>query len=247
MKSVFVTWKDINDGMWYPVAKLTRDHNGYRLSYTKGAEHANFIPFPRMSDMTKVYFSNDLFSFFQNRLLPKNRPEFRKMLNWSDMSIEEYDELDMLSISGGARKTDQFRITPLPDRTEDNKYVIKFFTNGVSHLPDHNLTRIALLETNEMLSFEYEDDNEFDSNAVLVTTVDDQKVKVGYCPKYLNSDIRELLGAPELTWHSLTVKKVNVDAPAQYRLLCEFTTKWPEGFVPCLSDEYQPYNKEPVY
>ncbi|MEZ8223333.1 MULTISPECIES: HIRAN domain-containing protein [Vibrio] len=244
MKSVFVTWKDINDGMWYPVAKLTRDHDGYRLNYTKGANHANFIPFPRMVDMAKVYFSNDLFSFFQNRLLPKNRPEFRKMLNWSGMHIEDYDELDMLSISGGARKTDQFRITPQPVQTNDNTYSIRFFTSGVSHLPEENIERIKLLRSGDTLSFEYENSNEFDCNAVLVTTIDNQKVKVGYCPKYFNCDVRELLDAPELTEHSLKVTQVNLSAPAQYRLLCEFSTKWPSGFTPLVSEDYQPFQSE---
>ncbi|MDC5705848.1 hypothetical protein OPW41_08390 [Vibrio europaeus] len=241
MKSVFVTWKDISDNMWYPVAKLTRHHDGYRLNYTKGAENANFIPFPRMTDMTKVYYSNDLFSFFQNRLLPKNRPEFRRMLNWSDMNIEDYDDLDMLSISGGARKTDQFRITPQPALKNNSEYSIRFFTSGVSHLPEENLTRIEHLQTDESLSFEYENDNAFDCNAILVTTIDEEKVKVGYCPKYFNCDVRELLVAPELTRYSLKVVKVNLEAPAQYRLLCEFTTKWPEGFVPCMSEDYLPY------
>tara|TARA_Y100001968_G_scaffold328421_1_gene375529 strand:+ start:664 stop:1407 length:744 start_codon:yes stop_codon:yes gene_type:complete len=244
MKSVFVTWKNIDDGMWYPVAKLTRDLDGYRLNYTKGAKNENFIPFPRMTDRKKKYFSNRLFSFFQNRLLPKNRPEFRKMLDWSDMSIENYDELDMLSISGGERKTDQYRITPMPVMIRDNEYNISFFTSGVSHLPNESLGRIELLDKGEPLTFEYENDNKFDCNAVLVTTVDDQKTKVGYCPKYFNCDVRKLLGNPELTHYSLKVQKVNLDAPAQYRLLCEFTTKWPKGFIPFLSDDYQPYSAE---
>ncbi|MEF1288456.1 HIRAN domain-containing protein [Vibrio sp. M260118] len=247
MKSVFVTWKDINSGMWYPVAQLTRHPDGYRFRYTKGAANPNFIAFPRMGDKEKVYFSNDLFAFFQNRLLPQNRPEFRKMLNWSDMTVDDYDELDMLSISGGERKTDQFRITPQPELTGRGEYSIRFFTSGVSHLPEECIKRIEELQVNEALSFEFENDNEYDCNAVLVTTVDSKRVKVGYCPKYFNCDIRELLQSPDLTAHTLTVKKVNLDAPAQYRLLCEFTTQWPSKFVPLVSEDYKPYTSELVF
>ncbi len=83
MKSVFVIWKDIVDGMWHPVAKLTRTSDGYRFNYTKGANHTNFIAFPRMNNLSQVYNSATLFSFFSNRLIPTNRPEFKKMLEWS--------------------------------------------------------------------------------------------------------------------------------------------------------------------
>lgn len=238
MKSVFVIWKDIKDGMWHPVAQLSREKSVYRLNYTKGANHPNFIAFPRMEDKTISYISTELFAFFRNRLLPMNRPEFRKMLNWSDLTVENYDELEMLSISGGARKTDQYRIIPKSEVITGNKYKLRFFTNGVSHLSEENIERISALKPNESLSFECENDNKHDCNAVLVATIDTEKVKVGYCPKYYNVDVRMLLKNPKLLSHSLKVVKTNIDAPAHFKLLCEFTTQWPVGFIPLNSSEY---------
>lgn len=245
MKSVFVIWQDIKDGMWHTVAKLSRERDIYQLNYTKGAEHPNFKAFPRMTNKADSYVSNTLFSFFQNRLLPMNRPEFKKMLEWSDLNVDSYDELDMLSISGGARKTDQYRIISKPQITDNNKYKIRFFTSGVSHLKDKNIQKIASLKYGDILNFEAENNNEFDNKAVLVTTVGEEKLRVGYCPKYYNSDIKALLNT-YLVEDSLKVVKINVDSPAHFRLLCEFSTTWPSDFVSFNSDEYLKFESNEV-
>ncbi|MEZ8241285.1 hypothetical protein F0236_20905 [Vibrio splendidus] len=236
MKSVFVIWKDSDDGMWHPVAKLTRSLDGYRFNYTKGAKHINFIAFPRMDDLAKVYHSQSLFSFFTNRLIPTNRPEFKKMVEWSDIELGDYDELDLLGISGGARKTDEFRIISEPEVTAEGKYKIRFFISGVGHLKGESVERVAKLEKDEELKLIYENSNQYDCKAVLVSTKDE--VPIGYCPKYFNCDVRSLLENVALDSHSLKVVKLNLDAPSQFKVLCEFVTQWPEGFTPLVSDEY---------
>jgi hypothetical protein len=243
MKNVFVIWKDSEDNMWYPVAKLTRlKEGGYRLNYTEGASNKNFITLPRMKDLTKVYHSASIFSFFSNRLIPANRPESKKMLEWSDIEVKNYDELDLLGISGGARKTDQFRIIPEPKAAGFNQYKIRFFVSGVSHLNSDGLERVEKLKKGEVLKFVYENTNPYDSKALLVSSIDE--VPVGYCPKYFNSDIRSLLENSKLTNHSLTVVKMNIDAPNQFKVLCEFVTGWPENFIPLVSEEYLAYSKK---
>ncbi|EGR1562256.1 hypothetical protein D6L41_12115 [Vibrio alginolyticus] len=236
MKSVFVIWKDSDDGMWHPVAKLTRTDDSYRFNYTKGANHKNFIAFPRMDDLTKVYQSASLFSFFTNRLIPTNRPEFKKMLEWSDIDPTGYDELDLLGVSGGARKTDEFRIISEPEVTTQGQYKIRFFISGVRHLDVASTERVNNLEAGEQLKFIYEDSNPHDCKAVLVSTSDE--TPIGYCPKYFNCDVRALLDDPELDSHSLNVVKLNRDAPHQFKVLCEFVTNWPKGFTPLVSEEY---------
>lgn len=243
MKSVFVIWKDVKDGMWHTVAQLSRKGNIYQLNYTKGATHPNFTAFPRMTNKAKSYVSNTLFSFFQNRLLPLNRPEFKKMLDWSGLSIDSYDELEMLSISGGARKTDQYRIISKPQVTDGNEYKIRFFTSGISHLDSVSVDKIAKLKSGDILTFEIEENNKFDKNAVLITTIGEEKVKVGYCPKYYNTDIRALL-LTNLAKDSLKVMKVNSDSPAHFRLLCELSMPWPDDFVPFNSFEYLAFEND---
>jgi hypothetical protein len=242
MKNVFIIWKDIEDNMWHTVAKLTRlEEGGYRFNYTKGASNKNFITLPRMKNLAKVYNSTSIFSFFSNRLIPANRPESKKMLEWSGMDVKGYDELDLLGISGGARKTDEFRIVAEPKATGFNEYKIRFFVSGISHLSSDGLERVEKLKEGEVLKFVYEDTNTHDCKAILVSSIDE--VPIGYCPKYFNCDIRSLLENSRLTNHSLTVVKMNIDAPNQFKVLCEFVTGWPENFIPLVSEEYLAYSK----
>ncbi|WIH23364.1 MULTISPECIES: hypothetical protein [Photobacterium] len=243
MKSVYVIWRDYELGMWHPVAKLTYgDSSFYRFNYTKGAAHKNFMPFPRMEDKTKAYVSTELFSFFKNRMIPTNRPEFKKMLSWSGLDDNNIDELTLMGITGGARKTDQFRIIPQPEVTNNGKFKVKFFVNGVSHLTDNQLQRLSLLKEGESLSLILEDDNKFDCNALLIAADSEpNQIKVGYCPRYFNCDFRTLLNDPNLRDYSVNVLKVNNDAPPQFRLLCEFVSNWPENFIPMVSKDYRAY------
>lgn len=239
MKSVYVVWKNSYDGMWRPVAKLTRLEEGYLFNYTQGANCSGFEPFPRMNDLNKVYRSKKLFSFFSNRLIPTNRPEFRKMLDWSDLDYSEYDELDVLGISGGARKTDEFRIVKKPDITPQGLYKLRFFISGVRHLSPESLSRVSRLSKGDTLKFIFEDSNPQDEMALLVCTED--KIPIGYCPKYFNHDIRAILNNPQLASHSLKVVRLNSDAPSPFRVLCEFSTQWPVNFTPMLSQDYMNY------
>jgi hypothetical protein len=240
VKNVFVIWKDSISGMWHTVAKLSRLESGYRFNYTRGAQSKYFEPFPRMNNVSKIYHSASMFSFFSNRIIPSNRPELKKMLDWSDIDLAHYDELDLLGISGGARSTDEFRIVPEPEMTKQGQYKIKFFINGVNHLSAEQKERVSRLVKNEVLEFKYENSNPFDDKAILMLTKDE--VKIGYCPKYYNSDVRSLLENLNLKNHSLRVVKINSEAPSQFKILCEFTTEWPLSFQPMLSEEYLAFN-----
>lgn len=240
MKTLFVVWKDPDTTMWHPVAKLTRESGGkYYFNYTAGAKNKNFSAFPRMSDLSETYVSSELFSFFKNRLISPNRPEYFRLLDWSNMSQSSYDELDILGIYGGERKTDSYRIVSAPSKDAQGYYRILFFVSGIRYLEQSIQIFIESLREGQKLRFKFEDCNQFDSNAVLVYPEYSESVTLGYCPRYYNCDIRMLLSNPNLSDYSLTVVKNNYDAPPQYRLLCEFSVQWPEGFSALVSDEYK--------
>ena len=63
---------------------------------------------------------------------------------------------------------------------------------------------------------------------------------VGYCHRYLASDILRLLREnPELP--VVRVKQVNAPpSPLQWRLLCSLTADWPADWEPFSGDEFQP-------
>src|SRR6266852_6687237 len=106
MNVLYVAWQDPEDRRWFPVAQLTREAGVYRFAYTKGATRSQrFIPFGRMTDLNVVYESAELFPLFANRLLSKERAEYKNFLHWLDVRETEDDPLALLARTGGTRET----------------------------------------------------------------------------------------------------------------------------------------------
>lgn len=242
MSSAFVIWQDPETTMWEPVAKLTESRGVYSFAYTQGALNKNFIPFPRMSILNKAYESTELFPFFQNRLIPERRPEYYIMLSWLDMLPGANDPLEILSASGGSKKTDNFRIIKVPQRSAQNEYRLKFFVSGIAYISDEAKRELLTLDSRTQLSCIIEEGNIADSNAISIINPKTLH-HLGYYPHYLNEDLiltnRMLNVAGNRLLTSMAVLKVNLSAPEQYRLLCESVTPWPDGFVPFQSEKYK--------
>lgn len=240
MKSVFVMWQDsTGTRMWHPVAKLTQQtSSGYTLSYTKGAQHKRFSFFPNMQDISKSYNSDRLFSFFRNRLIPESRPEHDSMFEWSDLSTNSKDYLELLAISGAEKKTDHFRIVNLP-KNEDGFYRIKFFVSSINYLDEIEKNSVALLKSGDRLTHQFDQENLVDLDATILLKEDN--VRVGYLPHYLCRDLKNLLeylGENEIC---IKVLKVNLNAPSQFKVLCELKAPWPEKFNAFNDDEFSVY------
>lgn len=240
MKSVYVMWQDSTDSrMWHPVAKLTQqDKSKFVLNYTKGANHSNFSFFPSMLDTTQNYVSDRLFSFFRNRLIPESRPEHDSMFEWSNLSVDSKDYLELLAISGGERKTDHFRIVNVP-KNEDGFYRIKFFISSINYLSDDEKLNVKLLQVNDFLKYQFDTNNQIDSNATIL--LKDEDKRVGYLPHYLCKDLKNLSNFVRDSDIEISVLKVNPDAPSQFKILCELKAPWPEGFEAFNDDEYEAY------
>ncbi|WP_338921416.1 hypothetical protein V0M98_01280 [Pseudomonas silesiensis] len=242
MSSAFVIWQDPETTMWEPVAKLAEAHGVYSFSYTQGALNKNFVPFPRMNILDKVYESTELFPFFQNRLIPERRPEYLTMLSWLDMVPGANDPLEILSASGGSRKTDNFRIIKVPQMSASKEYRLKFFLSGIAYISDDAKRELLTLDSRTRLSCIIEEGNRADSNAISVINPGTGH-HLGYYPHYLNEDLiyvnRKLGVAGGQLITSIPVLKVNLSAPEQYRLLCESVTPWPDNFVPFQSEKYK--------
>ncbi|MGJ3256760.1 MAG: HIRAN domain-containing protein [Alcanivorax sp.] len=238
MKSVFIAWQDKITRCWHPVAKLTYDdiRNVYRLNYTLGAvENPRFKKFSHLDDINKVYESEEIFPFFRNRLVNKNRAEYKNILEWLDIDDEE-SAIDILSITGAERSTDNFRVIPHPQKHSLSEYRIDFLCNGISHLSESERNNIQTLNTETKIGYKLES-HPYDKNAVAL--FDSEKgMKIGYCPRYLSSDISYLINHNEIREKIFSIKKVNPSAPYQYKLLCTFKTEWPTDFIPNMSHEY---------
>jgi HIRAN domain len=99
--------------------------------------------------------------------------------------------------------------------------------------------RIARLTANETLMLLFDVQNEYDRNAIAVRTQD--SVLLGYLPAYLSEEVRELVS--ECPDFRAVVERVNPPpAGVHHRLLGRIEGRWPPGYVPFSSEEFQPVN-----
>jgi hypothetical protein len=248
--ALFVAWRagDDSHGQWGPVGRLEKGDSGYRFVYTRGATTLEgFRPFPGMEALEAVYESDELFPLFANRLLGRSRPEYEAFLVWGGFDPDHPpDPIALLGVTEGRRVTDAIEVFPCPAPDVEGCYVAKFFLHGVRWMDSSAWERIAKLERGEQLALMLDVMNPYDPHAVAVRTCSVQgRMLLGYVPRYLAYDIRELCLNCEPDFIRLTVERVNADAPLQHRLLCRVNACWPDGFYPCGREEFKPLVRLP--
>ncbi|HEV3025046.1 MAG TPA: HIRAN domain-containing protein [Pirellulales bacterium] len=236
---------DANQGAWGPVGRLEYADDVYRFFYTRGARTLpGFRPFVEMNDMEQVYESDELFPLFANRLLSPKRPEYDAYLRWGGfVPGTQPDPIAILGVTEGIRVTDAVEVFPAPVPDADGSYLNKFFLHGIRWMPPEAHQRILALKSDERLFVMLDVCNRHDPNAVAIRT-DTERMLIGYVPRYLARDVRELSQQCEPDFIELFVQQVNRDAPLQQRVLCRMHACWPDGFRPCSGDAFQPIPAE---
>lgn len=240
MKILYIAWSDREAKKWYPVGRLCYDNKKYIFCYTKGARASvRFVPFGSMTDLTKIYTSENLFPLFGNRILNKNRPEFSTLLQWLEIDESEYDPLDVLALTEGKRGTDSLEVFPCPNITENNVYKMSFFSHGLRYIDDASSENLKKMKTGDLLYMCLDRQNRYDEDAILLRS-DDPVSFAGYCPRYLTKDFKYLLDEIDSKLINVSVRRVNHDAPSAYRLMCTITAPCPSGFTPCSYEQFRP-------
>lgn len=242
MSSLFVAWRPATPDQsgWQPVGRLEHDGGLYRFWYTRGALQREFRPFAQMESLDQVYESESLFPLFANRLLSQSRPEYDAYLHWSGFQADRRpDPILVLGVTEGLRETDAIEVFPCPIPDAKGCYVNKFFLHGLRWLPDAARERIDRLREEETLKLMLDPQNDYDPRAVAVRT-ESERALIGYVPRYLAHDVWQLVEAGDMSFIRMRVARVNRDAPLQNRVLCEVWATWPDGFLPCGGEEFQP-------
>jgi hypothetical protein len=245
-QTLFLAWQDPNSRSWFPIGRLTFDGARYQFVYTQGVKEAQntccFTPLSSFPHLEQVYTSTHLFPVFSNRLMSRSRPDYANFLQWLNIPAAEADPLAILSRSGGQRETDSLTVFPGPEPDAAGQYQLHFFAHGLRHLPESAIERINRSEPGEKLWLAHEFQNPYDFQALTLHTED--HYLVGYCPRYLRSEVFQLL------WQypssvDLRVDRVNLPpTPLQFRLLCRITALCKDDFRPFTSPEYQPLIEE---
>jgi hypothetical protein len=241
MRTLFLAWQAPNRS-WFPVGRLDADVQGhdYRFAYTKGARQAEsqvgFRPLPSFPEFDRKYESSDLFPLFQNRVLDPGRKDFATYLESLDLSPTTIDPIEILSVSGGERQTDNLEVFPRIEPRPDGVFLCRFFLHGWRHMPEIARERALSLRAGEELGISLELTNPSDPVAIQVTTRD--YAFVGWTPRYLVSDLLKAISSkPRL---SARVIRVNAaDVPTNRRVLIELSGMLPQGFQPMSSEPFQ--------
>lgn len=244
LEVLFVTWQDPDSKTYFPIGRLIRRTAPSDLPYEfcylnglNGAKDAGFSSFLAFPEPEKVYFSNDLFPLFANRLMARSRPDFAKYAQRLDLDPEAADDFEILARSGGRRMTDSFELFTMPERDERGCYLTYFLAHGIRHLSDDSHKRIRKLKSGDQLFVAADFQNPYDTTALALRTTD--CTFVGFLPRYLLQDAWELQEA--CGYIEVYVEQMNLPpAPIQHWLLCRMESCWPEDFVPYCSKLFKP-------
>jgi hypothetical protein len=239
MSVLYLAWREPGR-RWWPVGRLTRQNLEFEFVYTRGAvdaEGAGFRPLLAFPERNEVYRSETLFPVFANRLMNPSRPEFQSYVGWLALPSTETDPLILLARSGGRRETDVFEVFAAPEPTEDGRYRMPFFVQGLRHRPEAAQALAQQLEPGERLEQRPDPEDPADTEALAVFA---RGTHVGFAPRYLRRDLRALdLARPGQG--VLAVTRVNpAPTPMQFRVLAVYEAPWPEGFRPFSASEFEP-------
>lgn len=242
LQTLFLAWQDYESRVWFPIGRLTFDGERYQFVYIQGAKDAEqqcgFQPLISFPKWDQVYYSTNLFPVFANRLMSRSRPEYKSFVERLNISLNEDDPMVLLARSEGKRTTDSLTVFPFPEADESGKYELHFFPHGLRYLPQGAIARIEQFKAGDKLLLANELQNEYDTRALTLNTKDHHIV--GYCPRYLLSNIFDILTRnPQLV--EVRVERINqFPTPLNYRLLCKMTYSILDNVQPFSQPEYQP-------
>lgn len=244
LQALIVTWRSPTDHGYVPLGRLVSGlgpaQPGYEFAYLSGAKGAGangqgpLLAFP---DIGRVYRSDDLFPFFQNRVIQPSRPEYPDFVRSLALDPDHAPPMDILIRTGGGRVTDPFEIFECPAQGEQlQPYRTHFLARGLRHLSKTSLDRVESLRTGEHLYLMRDCRNDYDGRALALRT--DDRITVGYLPGFL---VEMLHPWPQCGRAICHVAKANPPAvPLQQRLLCRLETRWPADFQPFATEPFMP-------
>ena len=243
-RTLFLAWQDKEHTReWFPIGRLDADVASffYRFRYTGGAKEAQekvgFPPLWDFPDLEVDYRSSDLFPLFRNRVIAPGRPDRADYLSNLDLP-EDADPIEILSVNGGSRMTDNHEVFPKLVKGEDGNFRCRFFLHGWRHTNGEAQRRLECLKANERLNVAMDVTNPVTSLAIQIQTEDYHMI--GWTPRYLVRDLVEAMADAPDRYRAQVVKVNPVPGPSTQRVLIELSGHWSPDYEPMSSPEFQP-------
>jgi len=247
-ETLYVGWQHRESRRWFVVGRLTRVSNGPDLSdrefefvYVAGVNEAlsrGFQPFIAFPDLDRAVRSRELLPFFRNRVMPRNRPDYRAYLE--QLALEPTaEEFAILARSGGQRTPErgEIELFAAPVRRADGSYEAYFLVRGIRHV-DLNHEVVATLGEGDRLLCVLDVQNTYNPEAVLLRA--DSKGLVGYVPDYLCGEVSLLLR--QKCDVRVTIARINNSptVPVQNRIMCRLEANAPADLRPFSDPRFAP-------
>lgn len=245
-RKLYVTWQSPDSRRWYTIGLLTHaEGEGYVFRYVRDALEAQdqegFHGIAAFPEFDHAYHSDELFSFFQNRILSPERPAYEQLarqVGLPEGAVSETPEyaFEFLRRTKGWRATDMFELFAPVEQTEEG-YRWDFFTRGVRHLTDELKKKWRVESPEEPLRPLLDLHNPYDKTAILI--VDQLHSALGFVPGNYSPIIGHLIR--EADHVELTVLRQNKDVELdQKRFLVELVARVPRAFELAHPDRFEP-------
>ena len=233
--------KQFGDRSIRPVARLSmfRSPVGTRYQFAylpEVKEISEFSPFLSFPELGTVYESDELFPFFENRVMGRNRPEFSEFV--ASLNLDEKAEpFEILERSGGPRETDNIEVFPEPEYDPTSGlHTCRFFVRGLRY-SEGAFEAAGTLSAGQLLTLQPEPNNSADPLAVAINAPSGSRL--GWVPRYLTRYVHQAINESDASTIRLSVEKVGVtDGGAHARLMvqlscCWVKLPWPFGAEAC--------------
>lgn len=180
--NIFLSWRKGEGARRHIIGIIKKNKtDGTRFHYfqeaVKIARLEGFAPYTEFPDISKMY-TNKVLETFGQRLFKTERSDSLDFLNfWEIDSKYKNDKYYLLAHTMGLTPTDNFEFLVDYHPVKNLKFITDLA--GLSHLK----LNPATLVVGDILTIKFEDDNEYDENAVAVFKGDS---KVGYIKQIHN-------------------------------------------------------------
>ena len=190
-RTIYLSWQATDHSKRYIVAELTEKSTGeYLFRYIPGhdleeARNLGFNGYPAFPELDKEYSLNAIDPFVM-RLPARSRADFIDLLNYWEIKNSDISDFDLLAITGGKLRTDNFEFID-PHKVKRPNQFLTELAGFVYHAEDDKLRSIP---AGAELQLERESGNLYDPYAVKVLYNGEQ---IGYIKRVHSQTIAEEL------------------------------------------------------
>lgn len=158
---LFLLWNNLRTGRYVSIAQLIRRSQSprYEFRYLPGFAEAHLQgldPLLSFPDRERIYDSDELFPFFENRLMRRSRPDYAAYVQNLNLDPDTATDMEILGRSSGERATDSFALMsePEPVPGSPEQYQVLFFVSGIARADRGAWQRVATLAAGDRLAQE---------------------------------------------------------------------------------------------